>query len=61
MRVCQVKEWNSFMSVDGVNNSSNTGLYCASGAVLGVAGYLCGGIGTNKETPETPKKVDAQA
>lgn len=33
------------MSVDGVNNSSNAGLYCASGAVLGAgagaaAGYL---------------------
>lgn len=37
-------------------------MYGAIGAaVLGVAGYLCGGIGTNKETPETPKKVDAQA
>lgn len=33
------------MSVDGVNNSSNAGLYCTSGAVLGAgagaaAGYL---------------------
>lgn len=37
-------------------------MYGAIGAaVLGVAGYLCGGIGANKETPETPKKVDAQA
>lgn len=37
-------------------------MYGAIGAaVLGVAGYLCGGIGANKETSETPKKVDAQA
>lgn len=37
-------------------------MYGAIGAaVLGVAGYLCGGIGANKGTPETPKKVDAQA
>ncbi len=43
-------------------------MYGAIGAaVLGVAGYLCGGIGANKEAPETPKttetpeKIDAQA
>lgn len=37
-------------------------MYGAIGAaVLGVVGYLCGGIGANKETSETPQKVDAQA
>ena len=37
-------------------------MYGAIGAaVLGVAGYLCGGIGADKETSETPQKVDAQA
>ena len=43
--VYQEKERKQFMSVDGVNNSNNTGLYAGAGAVLGAgagatAGYL---------------------
>ena len=43
--VYQEKERIQFMSVDGVNNSNNTGLYAGAGAVLGAgagatAGYL---------------------
>ena len=37
-------------------------MYGAIGAtVLGVVGYLCGGIGANKATPEAIQKVDKQA
>lgn len=37
-------------------------IYGAIGAaILGGIGYLCGGIGANKEAPETAQKTDIQA